>query len=149
MFRKVSEQSVLGGAANVAANLVAAGQKVSILTIVGEDESGKKLLQNFADKKIDTTLVRKLKRNTTVKIRFMADNNQQVLRLDIEDTEKVGDDISEILLSELKDKINRFDMIIISDYLKGLLTLEFTQEILSMAKKPDTGNCRCKGFKHR
>lgn len=65
----------------------------------------------------------------------MADNNQQVLRLDIEDTEKVGDDISEILLSELKDKINRFDMIIISDYLKGLLTLEFTQEILSMAKK--------------
>ena len=135
VFRKVSEQSVLGGAANVAANLVAAGQKVSILTIVGEDESGKKLLQNFADKKIDTTLVRKLKRNTTVKIRFMADNNQQVLRLDIEDTEKVGDDISEILLSELKDKINRFDMIIISDYLKGLLTLEFTQEILSMAKK--------------
>ena len=112
VFRKVSEQSVLGGAENVAANLVAAGQKVSILTIVGEDESGKKLLQNFADKKIDTTLVRKLKRNTTVKIRFMADNNQQVLRLDIEDTEKVGDDISEILLSELKDKINRFDMII-------------------------------------
>ena len=53
VFRKVSEQSVLGGAANVAANLVAAGQKVSILTIVGEDESGKKLLQNFADKKID------------------------------------------------------------------------------------------------
>ncbi len=135
VFRKLSEQSVLGGAANVAANLVAAGQKVSILTIIGEDENGEKLLQNFADKKIDTTLVRKLKRNTTVKIRFMADNNQQVLRLDIEDTEKVDDDISEILLSELKDKINRFDMIIISDYLKGLLTLEFTQEILSMAKK--------------
>ena len=48
VFKKKSERLVLGGAANVASNLVAANQKVSIMSIYGDDECGKNLLSLFS-----------------------------------------------------------------------------------------------------
>ena len=45
VFRKKTERSVLGGAANVAANLVAANQKVTMMSIIGHDEAGKQLVE--------------------------------------------------------------------------------------------------------
>lgn len=134
VFRKRAERHVLGGAANVAANLLAAEQKVSLLSVIGNDENGKKLLDIFAQKKIDSSLVRIVPRNTTVKTRFLANNNQQVMRLDVEDTEELNEELRAHLLSSLETKIESFDLIIVSDYLKGLLTPEFTQDVLQLAK---------------
>ena len=135
VFRKKSERSVLGGAANVAANLVAANQNVSMMTIIGNDENGQKLRAAFVEKGINVDLVMTLDRNTTVKTRFMATNNQQVLRLDVEDTEELGVQDCKVLLESLSDRIDSFDLILLSDYLKGLLTYEFTQGVLRMAKE--------------
>lgn len=134
VFRKHAERRVLGGAANVAANLLAAGQKVSLLTVVGNDESGKQLLDMFAERNIGSSLVNVLPRSTTVKTRFMANSNQQVMRLDVEETEALSADLFEQLLKNLEAQMDSFDLIILSDYLKGLLTTEFTQGILKMAE---------------
>lgn len=79
VFRKKAERSVLGGAANVAANLIAAGQKVSMMAIVGNDEAGDRLKSIFNEKGIDTELIFSSDRHTTEKTRFLAANNQQVL----------------------------------------------------------------------
>lgn len=135
VFRKKSERSVLGGAANVAANLVAAGQNVSVMAMIGKDNAGEKLKKAFEDKGIDTSNIIALDRNTTEKTRFLASNNQQVLRLDVEDTDELNDADCKKLLSALERKINTFDLILISDYLKGLLSFKFTQGILQLAKK--------------
>ncbi|NBI91026.1 D-glycero-beta-D-manno-heptose 1-phosphate adenylyltransferase [Lachnospiraceae bacterium] len=134
VFRKKSERSVLGGAANVASNLAAVRQKVFILTVVGGDENGKKILQYFSDKNINTELVMQLNRDTTVKVRFLASNNQQIMRLDIEDTEEITADVGKVLLSRLEKEIGKFQIIVISDYLKGLLSYDLMQGILEMAK---------------
>lgn len=133
VFRKKSERSVLGGAANVAANLVAAGQQVSIMSIVGDDEYGRILLSLIIEKGIDTQLLELSKKQTTLKTRFLAGNNQQVLRLDVEDTTPISKKICSQLLGKLQQHIEEFDLILLSDYMKGLLTYDFTQGVIKTA----------------
>lgn len=135
VFRKKEERSVLGGAANVVSNLVAANQNVSIMTIVGNDENGIRLKSKLSEQGVDTSLIITLNRNTTEKTRFLASNNQQIMRIDIEDTYPIEGDNCRQLLEIFEQQLDRFDLILLSDYLKGLLTLEFTQGVLQRAKK--------------
>lgn len=135
VFKKKTERSVLGGAANVVANLIAADQKVSVMTMVGNDKNGDKLKQKFREQGVDTSLVITLNRATTEKTRFLASNNQQVLRLDVEDTEPLEHNDCEKILELLDQQIDKFDLILLSDYLKGLLTFELTQGVLQRAKR--------------
>lgn len=134
VFRKHSERSVLGGAANVAANLVAANQQVTMMSMVGDDADGETLMSRFAEKEVATDLVTKLKRSTTIKTRFLADNNQQILRLDVEDTTPISKTECKKILQKLEQYIKQFDLILMSDYLKGLMTQEFTQSVIKLAK---------------
>ena len=134
VFRKKAERSVLGGAANVAANLVAAGQNVSVMAMVGNDDNANKLKDIFEKSGINTKLVISLNRKTTEKTRFLASNNQQVLRLDVEDTAPLSIDDGKRMLDSLAEVVDQFDLILLSDYLKGLLTYEFTQGVLQLAK---------------
>ena len=135
VFRKKSERCVLGGAANVAANLVAANQNVSMMSIIGEDECGHTLLRLFEEKGVNTDLMEVTSRQTTQKTRFLAGNNQQVLRLDVEDTTPILKETCDRLINRLDGCIRSFNLIILSDYLKGLLTLDFTQGIINLAKR--------------
>lgn len=137
VFRKRSERSVLGGAANVAANLVAANQQPCMMSIIGKDANGKTMMQLFENLGINAGLVSNLQRSTTIKTRFLADNNQQLLRLDVEDTDPITKVESNRILKKLQKVIDDFDLILMSDYLKGLLTQEFTQGVIKMARKHD------------
>lgn len=134
VFRKRSERSVLGGAANVAANLIAANQRVSIMSIIGDDENGELLLCYFKEKEVNIDLVEKTERSTTIKTRVLASSNQQVLRLDVEDTEPISKKLCDKMLAKFEEQIDCFDLILLSDYLKGLLTYEFTQGVLKRAQ---------------
>ena len=135
VFRKKSERSVLGGAANVAANLVAAGQQASIMSIIGDDECGRSLMSLFKEKGVGTELLETTNRQTTQKTRFLAGNNQQVLRLDVEDTTPIEKTLCEKLLAKLQQHIGEFDLILLSDYLKGFLTYDFTQGVIKLANE--------------
>ena len=135
VFRKHSERSVLGGAANVAANLVAADQHVSMMSMIGEDANGEILMSLFKQKGVSTELITKLNRSTTIKTRFLADNNQQLLRLDVEDTSPINKEECATMLEQLEKVIGQYDLILMSDYLKGLMTQEFTQGVIRLAKK--------------
>ena len=125
--------SVLGGASNVAVNLVAAGQQVAVMSIVGKDFAGKKIKEMLESYQIDTDLVCELDRITTVKTRLLAANNQQVLRVDAEKDKNISAEEENLLLDKLIRKIDTFDIVVLSDYLKGLLTAHLTQEIIRLA----------------
>lgn len=133
VFKKKSERSVLGGAANVAANLVAAGQKVTMMSIIGDDENGHIMLDYFHNIGIDTSLIEKMRQKTTVKTRFLANNNQQILRLDVEETNDISGEDCKSLLGKLAKVISDYDLVLLSDYMKGFLTYDLTQGVLKMA----------------
>lgn len=134
VFNKKSERSVLGGAANVAANLKAANQEVTMMSIVGTDDNGAKLMEEFRRKDVDVSLVFKQQRSTTIKTRFLAENNQQLMRLDVEDTEAINHKECKMMLGRLEKVIDKFDLVLMSDYMKGLLTYEFCQGVIKMAQ---------------
>lgn len=134
VFRKRAERNVLGGAANVAANLVAANQEVSVMSGIGDDDNGDRIMRLFDNKGIDASLVANLQRSTTIKTRFLADNNQQLMRLDVEDTAPITKQECEQMLARLQGRIKQFDLILMSDYLKGLLTQELCQSITKMSR---------------
>ena len=134
VFKKRKERCVLGGASNVAANLAAANQKTSIVALVGKDSEGSMIHQLFREIGVDSTLVTYWDRPTITKTRFLAENNQQVLRLDVEDIRPINHEVSINLLNSIESVIEQYDLILLSDYMKGLLTHEFTQGVINLAK---------------
>lgn len=136
VFKKENERRVLGGAANVASNLIAAGQQVSMLTIIGKDAEGKVLLDLFEKVNVSKEFVLlSSTRHTTTKTRFLCQNNQQVLRLDIEDVDDITSNEVAQMLDILEENVIEFDLILLSDYLKGVLSFELTQGIMKIAKQ--------------
>nr|MBQ4458717.1 D-glycero-beta-D-manno-heptose 1-phosphate adenylyltransferase [Clostridia bacterium] len=134
VFKKRKERCVLGGASNVAANLAAANQKTSIVALVGKDSEGSMIHQLFREIGVDSTLVTYWDRPTITKTRFLAENNQQVLRLDVEDIRPINHEVAINLLNSIESVIEQYDLILLSDYMKGLLTHEFTQGVINLAK---------------
>ncbi|EDP76459.1 D-glycero-beta-D-manno-heptose-7-phosphate kinase [Hydrogenivirga sp. 128-5-R1-1] len=112
------EELRLGGAGNVASNLVALGVETYITGVVGEDSSGERLIELLKEKGIESRLF-KDERPTTEKIRVVS-MSQQLLRIDREDRRKVGGSalkhIREVILE------NDYDGVIVSDYAKGVVT---------------------------
>ncbi|MGX2972180.1 D-glycero-beta-D-manno-heptose-7-phosphate kinase [Helicobacter sp. T3_23-1059] len=128
------ESNRLGGACNVAANLIAFGAKVSLCGIIGKDEFGKWLISELHAQNIDIThIIPTPTRPTTQKSRILI-SNQQVLRVDREKGEDIDENLQEEILSSLKRKMRDFDAVILSDYAKGLLTPKLTKSIIKLAR---------------
>lgn len=131
-----SERYVLGGAANVAINIVASGVDASIMTVIGEDSVGAQLIELLEKQAINTEMVVKSsERITTIKTRFIADNGQQLLRLDEEQKSDIAASEEEQLLILLDKHADEFDLILLSDYCKGVLSKSFTPKAIQIAKK--------------
>lgn len=136
VFKYDKNRLILGGASNVAANLADLNQQVSLLTVIGKDSGGENFLKLAKENSIDTSLVViDDKRKTTIKTRLLAHNNQQLIRIDKEEVSEFENEIYISLINKLKLYINKFDIIIVSDYLKGLLSEKFLQEIISISKE--------------
>ena len=119
---KKKEKCVLGGAANVAVNLETAGQKVSMATIIGKDDYGQKLKKMFKEYNISTDFVLEDKDwITTVKTRFIGQNNSQMFRIDNERKGVFTDELNQKFEKLIQDNIEQFDLVVISDYNKGVL----------------------------
>lgn len=134
VFRKEAERSVPGGAANVAANLSAANQAVSVLSVIGKDPAGERLRSHLTDMGVDCEMLVPIKECTTEKVRFIAENNQQVMRLDNEVPDGISNEACARLLHLLSEKIDSYDIVVLSDYGKGLLTEEFAQGAIGLAR---------------
>lgn len=126
------EKWVLGGAANVANNLVALRAKVTLAGVVGEDENGNLLKTIIKSKGICDFLCISKNRNTTSKTRIIS-SNHQLLRIDKEDVYPISYNEERELFTKISSSIKNFDCIIISDYNKGLLTHSLVESIIEIS----------------
>ncbi len=134
IFKILKEKSMLGGTGNVIANLASLGIKTKYVGVSGDDESGL-MLEAFLDKtNCEYKLIKPENYPTTTKIRMIANNNH-LIRADKETFLKLDASLinkfKELVEQEIKDS----DIVLVSDYKKGLLTNETTQIIISLCKK--------------
>ncbi len=111
----------LGGAANVARQAAVLGARVTLAGLVGRDAAGSRVLDLCRESGIDVRAVRPLEaRPTSRKLRGLA-RNQQLVRLDWEDTSPCAGEDAQWMIERLAE--GRVpDVIILSDYAKGVLT---------------------------
>ncbi len=126
----------IGGAGNVAFNLAALGASPIICSVIGADLEGERLIQLFKDASISTDgIYASSNRRTTVKTRVLS-NNQQLLRIDSEDTNLINAAEEAQLIKQIISVLeNGIDGIIFEDYNKGVLTPSLIASVLSLAKE--------------
>ena len=130
-----SESTVLGGAGNVINNLNALGAVVDVISVIGECETSKELKDLLCDIKIETQyLITEKNRVTSKKSRIIA-AQQQVVRYDCESTSEINNKSQVAILKVFKKIVNNYDVILLSDYGKGVLTFELTQSLISIANE--------------
>ncbi len=130
-----NKYEVLGGCGNVAKNISGAGSKCHIISVCGDDEESKVLKKLLKDsKKITFNLLTDNSRCTTKKIRFVS-GNQQILRVDKEFNKPISSKLETKILSILRSKIDFFDVIVLSDYSKGLLTNNLLKSTIELSRK--------------
>ena len=129
------EDFTLGGAGNVVNNAVALGAKVSTTGVIGTGRNGQLLLERFNELGVDTSLIiQEPDRATTQKTRIIA-ANQHVLRIDRETRQDISGPTLEKMIRLIEDKMPDIDVVLISDYGKGLITRNLLSKVIASAKK--------------
>jgi len=134
LVRIIKENYVLGGAANVANNIVSLGAKCCLYGVIGRDYSGERIKKMCRFKKIIFKDFRYKK--TILKQRIMA-HGQQITRMDFGEKEisKIGGALQDKIIGSLKKEIKKYDFIILSDYDKFLFNQEISSRIINLARE--------------
>src|SRR5271166_477385 len=129
-----AERAVLGGAANVAANLAALGAEVIVIGVIGGDDVGSMLLDLLrAYPRLDADrLVTDPGRPTTCKMRVMSGAHQMV-RIDTESTVDIAARVEGAIASAIQDCLPRADVAVLSDYAKGLCSDRIIRTVIGSA----------------
>lgn len=135
VLSRIGAFSVPGGAANVARNAAQLGAQTALVGVVGKDPAGTELLTLLAEAGIDTDGCRLLyDRPTTEKHRFVSDDHQ-LLRVDNESAHELAPTDEEILLRVVRKKIVKTDIVILSDYAKGVFSAGFAKAVIEVAAR--------------
>lgn len=129
------ETSVLGGAGNVINNLISLGASVNVASVVGDDEIAKELTIMLKSIGVKTEgLITQKGRKTSKKSRVIA-ASQQILRYDNESKETIAADSVEKIIKAIGKDLFMTDIIILSDYGKGVISDELSQAVIALAKE--------------
>ena len=132
-----NKEKRIGGAGNVALNIQSLKASAAVLTILGDDEDGKQLIELLKEKNIDTRFIlESKKRITTNKIRIIS-RNQQMMRLDAEHTEDIDESDEAKLQNQIEKYIlnERPDIVILEDYNKGILTKNIIEQTIAFCNR--------------
>jgi len=133
VLRHKEEKNMLGGAGNVFRNLITlSGNSHVLLCAAGADQHQEQINNLLADTG-KYYLFTEPHRNTTVKTRLIA-QNQQTIRYDIETTDPLNTDTYEKIIKVFKEELESCDVVILSDYNKGFFCKDFTQAVIRLAK---------------
>ena len=127
----------LGGAANVAKNIIDLGARVRLIGTTGADNNAKILLRLLNKSGINTrNIIKDPNKPTTLKTRIISDD-QQLVRIDEESHSEISSKIQSQLLNSISRVIQTYkpDAVIISDYNKGVITSKIAKETIKMVKK--------------
>lgn len=133
ILRLERETASLGGAGNVAQNVVALNGKAVLIGAVGVDKAGHLISETLCpDAGIDARLVMSASYSTCVKTRF-ASEGQQLFRVDSERT-VLDDDTSSTIQSAVNSQLSSADIMVLSDYAKGVFTPSAVRAHIDAAK---------------
>ncbi|WP_169754127.1 D-glycero-beta-D-manno-heptose-7-phosphate kinase [Campylobacter curvus] len=119
----------LGGAGNVVQNLLALGAKVSVASVVGDDEVGLRIKNMLSELGAGGGLILSEKgRESSIKSRVMA-SHQQVVRIDKESAVKIN--LESELVQKVTENLRNFSVVLLSDYGKGVLSDKVCQDIIN------------------
>ncbi|MGH6711501.1 MAG: D-glycero-beta-D-manno-heptose-7-phosphate kinase [Bradyrhizobium sp.] len=131
-----SETNV-GGAGNVARNIASLGGRCIFAGLIGEDEAGARLRSELAQESgIEAVLVSDPDRPTTRKVRFVSEHfSTHMLRADWELAQPAAPAIEQKLIDAILPQLARADIVLLSDYAKGVLTARVIRNVIDAAKK--------------
>lgn len=141
ILRHQHTETLPGGAANCAMNLVALGARVSLISVTGDDESGSELRAKLeaAGVDIDGVIVSD-KVQTTTKVRIFAgqshSSKQQVIRVDYEGAPLDDEEIRGAILKRLEHALKSANAVVMSDYNYGVVDARGAELIRKNAKVP-------------
>jgi len=130
-----SETYMLGGAANVAANIVKLGGKATLIGVTGGDPAAAELKSLLKKERIDAGQLVTARDRPTIKKSRVISKQQQLLRIDRENRSPIPKSVESKLIQNFKKALVKADGAIISDYDKGLLTKKLLRETVSYARK--------------
>ena len=134
VFESTEKRHVLGGAANVAANLSALGCEVRLAGVVGDDDAGRYVREQVRAQGMgDDLLMQDAERPTTEKTRLIA-RHQQLVRLDQESRRPLPPELIARALSGVEAVLTEVDGIVCSDYNKGVCAPDLLAPLLAAAK---------------
>jgi D-beta-D-heptose 7-phosphate kinase/D-beta-D-heptose 1-phosphate adenosyltransferase len=130
-----SDKRVLGGAANVANNIVSLGGKAILLGNIGDDESGRRVKRLLKEAKIQDHSFVIPTRPTITKVRIF-DGERQVARIDRERAEEFSTKELALFSAALRKLPKKIDMVVVSDYAKGIVS----KKTMALLRKRFTGD---------
>jgi D-beta-D-heptose 7-phosphate kinase/D-beta-D-heptose 1-phosphate adenosyltransferase len=131
----IREDLTMGGAGNVVNNLRALGGRVTVAGVVGTADDGNRLIEMFTQLSVDCRgVVQEAERPTTRKTRIIA-SNQHVLRVDRETKRDISAASFDRLVGFIDATMPDIDIVLVSDYNKGLVTKDLIGRITVAARK--------------
>ncbi len=128
------EIEMLGGAGNVVQNITSLGASAHFVSVIGDDTAGTKIETLLASLKTATAFFDKQAHQaTTVKTRIIAER-QQLVRVDRENSLSLNEEQQKKLLHTIKNTLNKSDVVILSDYGKGVLNPSLNAHIIREAR---------------
>jgi D-beta-D-heptose 7-phosphate kinase / D-beta-D-heptose 1-phosphate adenosyltransferase len=127
----------IGGAGNVARNITSLGARCILVGLIGDDAAGSQLKTALAKEgRIESVLVCDSARPTTRKVRFVSEHfSTHMLRADWELAQPAAADIEQKLIDAVLPLLPRADIVLLSDYAKGVLTARVIRNIIDAARK--------------
>jgi len=134
IIKETSSSFQIGGAGNALRHLDAlTDHSNKLITVAGDDQNGKKLQEIIQSAKhlVDIEIVES--RVTTLKDRFFLDN-QPVFRIDAEENVDIPFKTQANIMKSLKEEVENYDVILLSDYAKGVLTRSLVDDIIGLSR---------------
>ena len=127
----------IGGAGNAARNIASLGARCIFVGLIGDDEAGTKLKAQLSlEDRIECVLVCDSSRPTTRKVRFVSEHfSTHMLRADWELALPASADVEQKLIDAILTLLPRADIVLLSDYAKGVLTARVIRNVIDAARK--------------
>ncbi|MBN1296629.1 D-glycero-beta-D-manno-heptose-7-phosphate kinase [bacterium] len=135
VVRVKQETSRLGGAANVVNNLRSLEANVALVGVVGKDDLGDRVIRYLDNLSVDSSGIVQAETFQTIRKSRIVAHNQQVVRVDRENTAAMTTEIEQSMMDACRVKLASVDAVVISDYAKGAITPGLAREVIRMARE--------------
>jgi D-beta-D-heptose 7-phosphate kinase/D-beta-D-heptose 1-phosphate adenosyltransferase len=127
----------IGGAGNVARNIASLGGRCVFVGLIGADDAGARLKKELAElPRIESVLICDSARPTTRKVRFVSEHfSTHMLRADWERAAPASPGVEQELIDAILPQLARADIVLLSDYAKGVLTARVIRNVIDAARK--------------